>query len=236
MKEWLGVLEEIKAAKEELLTHGDDVWFRGQQNVDWNLTPSLLRYSNGVSRERELFNKFDRHASVAVKPKESSWETLFDMQHYYIPTRLLDWTEVLGVALYFAMLVDTDSPCIWLLSPQLLNSKSGKSEVRRCDEKDFDYKRIFWDKHPFAAPNPIAIEPPLRNDRINAQKGMFTIHGEDERGVDEIHPDCLRKVAIPKDAIEAAREYLEFADINEFSLFPDVTGLAPFLNRIAGLE
>ncbi|MBV8970101.1 MAG: FRG domain-containing protein [Verrucomicrobia bacterium] len=33
---------------------------------------------------------------------QDDWDILFAMQQYRTPTRLLDWTEGLGVALYFA--------------------------------------------------------------------------------------------------------------------------------------
>jgi hypothetical protein len=34
--------------------------------------------------------------------QNNDWHTLVNMQHYGIPTRLLDWTSVLGVAVFFA--------------------------------------------------------------------------------------------------------------------------------------
>lgn len=236
MSKWLETLDQIKAAREEFSEFGE-VWYRGQHNNDWHLIPSLHRYSNGLLKERDLFNKFSRHANSALTPKGSAWETLFDMQHYYVPTRLLDWTEVVGVATYFALMSEPDNPCIWVLSPQKLNTHSlQKSEIKKCDDSDFEYKKVFWDKNPVPAVNPIAIEPLLLNKRITAQRGMFTVHGTDARGLDEIYPDCVKKIEIPTEAIPEAIEYLEFADINGFSLFPDIEGLAPFLKEMAGLE
>ncbi len=35
--------------------------------------------------------------------KFSDWDILFHMQHYGCKTRILDWTDNLGTALYFAL-------------------------------------------------------------------------------------------------------------------------------------
>lgn len=59
------------------------------------VTLRSLRYG-----EKDAFAIFRSRAALTVG--SSSWETLAAMQHYGAPTRLLDWTDTLAVAVYFA--------------------------------------------------------------------------------------------------------------------------------------
>lgn len=241
MGTWSEFTEAIKGARAQL-GNPDTVWYRGQRNKDWGLLPSLYRYSNGLNKEKALFDRFARLSHNLMVDPRSDWETLFDMQHYYVPTRLLDWSEALGVSTYFAIMGwnrhrDANSePCIWILDPLRLNNFSiRREEIKRTDH-DFDYRRVYWEKQPTPTMFPIAIEPPYRNRRIRAQRGAFTIHGEDSRPLNEICPDCVKRVKLPLSAIPEAEEFLEFANINQFSVFPDIEGLAPFVKEIVGLS
>ena len=96
--EWYDVLEAVRAAREQL---GDPatVWYRGHSNGHWSLIPGLHRWPDGLAKEQALFGEFQRSAARLVTKRDDDWETLFDMQHYGVPTRLLDWTEALGVAM-----------------------------------------------------------------------------------------------------------------------------------------
>lgn len=59
------------------------------------LTLRCLRYG-----EKDAFVLFRSRTNMQLG--ESSWETLAAMQHYGAPTRMLDWTDTLAVAIYFA--------------------------------------------------------------------------------------------------------------------------------------
>jgi FRG domain len=228
-------LLQIKQARAEL-GNPEIVWYRGHQNSNFQLLPSLLRLDGGLTKEKELFIKWSQRSIGLLERRTSPWEILFDMQHYYVPTRLLDWSEVLGIAVYFATWGTPLSPCVWMLNPLTLNEgATGSRALKRCGVDQFDYQQLYWNKVPLIPLHPVAMEPPFQNPRIQAQKGMFTIHGDNDSPLEALYRKCVRKVEIPPEAVAEAREFLEFADINEFSMFPDLEGLAPFLTRITGL-
>src|SRR5690606_36926394 len=67
-----------------------------------------------------------------LQPRDD-WEWLFLMQHYGVPTRLLDWTDSPLVALFFAVYnVDRDDrdASLWVLLPAALNRQTGWAELQ----------------------------------------------------------------------------------------------------------
>lgn len=238
---WLKFLEDIGKAK-AALKKPDMVWYRGHPNANFYLLASLLRYKNGLDKERLLFTNFRKFSDRILKRRDSEWETLFEMQHFGIPTRLLDWSETFGIALFFAATYnqshhpDKDA-AVYLLDPLALNRISGQKQIFRIPEQEssFAYTRIYWDHTPFAATAPIAVEPIFLNDRMLAQRGMFTVHHDEIDPIETSFPKAVKKVILPNAAIPAALEFLELSNLNMFSVFPDMAGMASFLTSTAGL-
>ena len=231
---WPEFLDCVRKARSEL-NNPDLLWYRGMSRSDYELIPSLLRVVNGLKKEQDLFNEYQRSAARLTVPRSNDWELLFDMQHYGIPTRLLDWTDVLGVAIAFALYDTKDDEhdsSIHLLDPLKLNSKSGPKEVRRpTNDKDFNYKSIYWYSRPFNAVYPIAIDGPLQNDRMVAQQGAFTLHGSQFDFFETDGQDCLRKIVMKPGAKTGAREFLEYSNLNAYSIYPDIIGMARHIVR-----
>lgn len=94
----------------------EPIWFRGQSNDSFLLTPSIMRRFDGKQREKFAslrhyqqceFEEFKYRADGAPELPTGVRFTTSDyialMQHYFVPTTLLDWSENAFSSLYFAL-------------------------------------------------------------------------------------------------------------------------------------
>lgn len=85
------------------------IWFRGQCGHE-HLTPSVFREPYD---ELGLFTQFKDRAAAQDPRCRNSFEWLCLMRHFHLPARLLDWSESLLVALFFAV-ETSDAPLSYL--------------------------------------------------------------------------------------------------------------------------
>jgi hypothetical protein len=99
----------IKALKNIKAKDGHTLYFRGHADESWLAHPSIYRHVNNdvnlpkyVSKEDVLFRSMVANCPEDFLHCESAFDYLVKMQHYGLPTRLLDVTSNPLVALYFA--------------------------------------------------------------------------------------------------------------------------------------
>jgi hypothetical protein len=240
MSAWGDVLDKINAIAEDpgMMT-GPGPFFRGHSDSRWELTPSLGRLVLQLDTESNLYYRFISSGGHLLPDRASPWDVYFLMQHHSMPTRLLDWSESLAVAVYFALRDATSHPAaIWVLSPYWLNHfMIGRLAVERLDSAfPQGYESYFVnDRSPmygrFPAPV-IAVSGGPHSSRMRSQRAVFTLHADLERPLEKIVKDVAWKVTIPKKAFGDAKRFLKHAGVNEFSLFPDLDGLARHLCEV----
>lgn len=221
------------------ITKDKSLWYRGQACCSWKLIPSLYRYKDGHNFEREIVRDFKLHAIPYLKRipnNEIEWLTI--MQHYGLPTRLLDWTESYLIALFFAVSDDKkEDAALWIIRPAYLNKKiiTRHSIPIETDLILQKYVLPNPDKRirTVEAEFPMAFRPSWNNPRITTQKGTFTIHGNQQRELESvlqsIYDDSKYmqglKFTIPGDRKQIIMKELNRAGISELTLFPEIDGL-----------
>jgi FRG domain-containing protein len=228
----------------QLISNGGEnqTWFRGHGNGNWSLKPRLYRedHASLLGFEDDFRSEFEQRAwpylkDAAWEPR-TQWEWYFVMQHYGMPTRLLDWTESSLIALYFALqdaLEKSDGtadPAVWTLNPYVLNrfvARVGDAILDHTHRKAAPYLPF-----PFRTRRlprvPIAVSPPYKTMRIASQQGIFTVHGDSHRGLETyaaIRRHCV-KIDIARSAIARLKEELRVAGIGETKIFPELDALA----------
>jgi hypothetical protein len=167
--------------------------FRGHQDANWNLQPSIERlrssYPNSIvygaeQYVRTAFTRRAHHYLQRLPDEGEQLEWLALMRHHGAPTRLLDWTRSPYVATFFALAEAREDQvsAIWAIHTRAIKSEaiqilveSGVIEDPKGNDFSFSDPKVF-DSVFLQKSHPAIIAPvqPLKmNERVTSQQGLF---------------------------------------------------------------
>lgn len=210
-------------------------WFRGHSDSAWSLVPTAHRCHPVL--ETQFAQQFRLRAPALgnCPPHQDYASWLPFMRHYGLPTRLLDWSESLLVAIYFATELQDRDGSLWILSPGRLNELTVGPLIPFLHDPRVEPLILeAFGLHPNGPVSPfLSVVAPRDNPRIAAQLGNFTIHGTRE-GLDQQaqRDQFLVQVHIPASSKIPLRTELGLLGVRQSTLFPDFASLAGELARL----
>jgi len=255
LSDYLSIVEEYQKSTDTV------IWFRGASKMTHNLTPSLFRHpkietvSEFNALEFKTMNRF-RQRSIPYHSRDlkDDWEALFYMQHYGVPTRLLDWTENPLIGLFFALIGSSppsrayrigaakrSNAAVWMLNPDIWNQtalqhvsfKDGPLPVGHELLGGYAPGGIAIDK----ISHPVAMLGSHNSPRIVAQRGVFVMFGTGRTSMQELvrkgrfPKEALIRMVFPPNKAFELRNSLLNQGITESTVFPDLEGLAQETKR-----
>jgi hypothetical protein len=260
---WILIAKLFRDPDAKLENHvGDEA-----HQVEEQLLKEHLPMEEAHNLEHRLFNDFSRYlyahrpdlvCTVPEDEKSSTrvmqeWRQLAIAQHYGLPTRFLDFTTNVFVALFFA------------LEEPVARRKTTKGEYQEQDSAVWcievpNRRKVWhvWNKADvWLSPREFAKEgsaPPIANfvdtafvpehidERIRVQGSVFMCEPRGKKYSWQLHVNLrdktktanekntrTLKVRIPKDAREPLRDELDLVGINRSTLFPDLGSAARYL-------
>jgi len=240
------IIEKKTTSEEDIQT-----FYRGQANASRDISPSISRNSNLKREEDELFFEI-----LSLKPNEfdndkSVYEKLITMQHFGLPTRLVDLSRNPLIGLYFACekhfekdgvlyvleesrknilnFSNTKLECLSNLVTvsyedveKLCNNCKNKEEIECSRPKEIMEKNYF-------------VKGVAKNPRIDSQSGDFIFCGIDvenkSKCVDNLSELPKKILIIDKQIKEKILNDLKLLNIHGGSVYPDLSNMASHLKN-----
>ncbi|MBC8204830.1 FRG domain-containing protein [bacterium] len=232
-KEANGVIDIINYAKQ----FPESAIFRGENRIYDSLKPKIGRIFEDFCKKfqidseneiQDVFNKFENEIrddfSRCSEPYirdfginiDDEVRILVVGQHYGLPTRLLDWTENILTAVYFA--VEGTYP------------ENRRIYIFNTNQEILSDVEVFSDK--FSGVRKYL--PPIVHGRIIAQSSIFTVSFEPYIDMHEQKNNnqdyWLREIIIPYQSVGNIRDDLNKLGVNGKSIWPDIDGIVKYIN------
>lgn len=228
-------------------------FYRGMPDPSFDLSTSLMRNcgDKACALEMPLLENFIKYVSIEDPTiDESIWKAMIVGQHHGLPTRLLDWTHSVLVALHFAetegSLSDLDKhDCVvWRIDARELNQKLPEKYRAALERKRtfiFSVKLLSeitnsieeYDED-MRGHSLVMLEPPSIDQRIVNQYSFFTLLpssiGDLVQFLDE-NTERTVKYVIDKKLRWDLRDILDQLNMNERTVYPGKDGIARWLAR-----
>jgi hypothetical protein len=212
--------------------------FRGQRNSTWGLGIENRFHNINEQEIDKCLEQFKKRCKEFHQPayilENESWNWLFFAQHHGLQTRLLDWSSNPLVALYFAV-------------ENIISNGVDEDGVQNCgvvwalkvNNEHFVSSNALKYQHPDNIKIWMMIDPPPITSRIARQSGKFSIHPPGCKNIDiterRKHEEELVKIVLKKDTetnvAKGIRQQLGIMNIHHAYLFPDIDGVAQFINH-----
>jgi hypothetical protein len=255
---WSAIVDQARSLSERFRADGSVAWYRGHQSENWELKSAAHRHVERLTSEfvrrpdaaelrdllrevsKTLYRRFKAEAwSLLHERERSDWAVLFAMQHFAIPTRLLDWSESFACAVFFAQAgrARGSAAAIWVVDPHAVNKTSvGVEGILSLDDELGPGAKIDprgW--HPrWRATDElrtVAAAPIFSNARMVAQQSAFFLTGDSFEPINAQFREVgdegrFVKLVLSPDTFDDAEAFLGSAGLNAFSYYPDLEGLA----------
>ncbi len=243
--------KELRAIHEK---HPNKVLFyRGHCDDSYEIKPSIYRKVEYLKKEDRLFHEIQCKCTHEFQQCRSNLDKLVKMQHYSLPTRLLDVTSNPLVALYFAANECQDkkgSLLVFVLDPSDVYYADApevtilanlallpfEADVETDEGKKLLIHRINGDTSNAylgdvrLCNTVLCVKPYLNNTRIIRQSGAFLIFGMGNKKEKMADSNIeYYELKIPGDKKDKVMKDLEFLDINKATLFPDIDHVSDYL-------
>ncbi|KLU27189.1 hypothetical protein EOS_05755 [Caballeronia mineralivorans PML1(12)] len=228
--------------------------FRGQANAVWGLQSSLERvvgekWSPEQATKFEEFSLEQFRSKFHLYDKENTQPTsklawLSIMQHYGVPTRLLDFSESPYVALYFALEgyshQSQNDLAIYaldytnIMDRSIVHIKDRDSGFKEDRRSVYEKADVIFDTtvDRFAYPIAWIAEPKQLNARLDRQAGSFLICGDRGARIEDVLATqaydgvTMQKICFPGKLYGSCFAVLRKMNLTSKSLYGDLDGLA----------